>query len=93
MLNNCFSKFIRPDSIVLKTSIENFSGAETDPLEAVAAETPDKKIVLVILNRHSKNVYNLAVTTGKENTNNNNDKNVLNIDVKPNSIKTVVWKQ
>ncbi|CAD5232430.1 unnamed protein product [Bursaphelenchus xylophilus] len=81
-----FSKFLTADSIVLDSTFEGFMDPDP-PLEGVAAETPEGNVALVVMNRHRKNAYNLGISDGRT------DGKIIKIVMKPNTIKTIVWKK
>lgn len=83
-----FSKFIRPGSLRVQSTIRSSSSAaEPLPLEAVAFSTPKNHRVLVVHNVHATNSYTVAIEDanipGKKAT----------VTVNPKSISTFVWQK
>ncbi|CAD5223163.1 unnamed protein product [Bursaphelenchus okinawaensis] len=80
-----FSKFLPPDSVIVSSGFDTFDGNSN--LQGIAAETPAGNLVVVILNRDKRNVYNLGINDGREN------KKILKVTMKPHSIRTIIWKK
>ncbi|GMH54023.1 hypothetical protein TrRE_jg1192 [Triparma retinervis] len=76
-----FSKFVRPGSV--RVGCSSTAPFTQSPMEAACFETPDDKVVIVVLNRDiTGHKYNVQVVgTG----------NYINVEVEKHSIQTIVF--
>jgi glucosylceramidase len=82
-----FSKFIPPGSKIVDLQIDGFDGgSEDDPLEGIAALTPDGNVVLVVHNREVDYTYKLEIDDL------NHPGKVIRLTVPPKSVQTLIWK-
>ncbi|CAD5232429.1 unnamed protein product [Bursaphelenchus xylophilus] len=81
-----FSKFLPPETTILDTQIEGYVHSDS-PILGVAGETPANQIVLVLLNRHNFNTYNVSISDGRSNG------KTLQLGIKPHTIKTILWNK